>query len=132
MRDTDPMNIRCRGCRCNLRSVIRANLRPTATHLRHLSALVVHGTAACTLFRAHCTTRDTGHKGRRYCEQKKDCDEAGKTAHRQIQYIASDAQFSTDSVGDSVGVVSHEGFGLGFDHDAGEGFGTAVADDDSA
>jgi hypothetical protein len=132
LRDTDPLNIRRRSCRRNLRSVIRANLRPTATHLHHLTALVVHGSAACTLFAAHRATRHTGHKRRRYCEQKKDCDDAGKTAHRQIYYIASDAEFRADGVGDGVGVVAHERFGLGFDHDAGESFCAAVADDDAA
>ncbi len=29
-------------------------------------------------------------------------------------------------------MVAHEGFGFGFDHDAGEGFGAGVADDDAA
>jgi hypothetical protein len=132
LRDTDPMNISRRGCRRNLWSVVRPNFCPAATHLRHLSALAVHGSAACAFFAAHRATRDTGQKRRRCSEQKEDCDDAGEAAHRQIQYIALNAEFGADGVGDGVGVVAHEGFGFSFDHDAGEGLGAAVANDDAA
>ena len=41
------------------------------------------------------------------------------------------AEFGADGVGDGVGVVGHGGVVFGFDHDAGEGFGAAVTDDDA-
>ena len=43
-----------------------------------------------------------------------------------------DAEFGADSVGDGVGVKAHERLRFGFDHDSGESFGAAVADDYSA
>ena len=44
----------------------------------------------------------------------------------------SESEFGADGVGDGVGVVAHEGLGFGLDHNASEGFGTGVADDDAA
>jgi hypothetical protein len=49
-----------------------------------------------------------------------------------VPYPNLKPQFGSYGVGDGVGVVAHEWFGLGLDHDAGEGFGSAVADDDAA
>ena len=40
-----------------------------------------------------------------------------------------DAEFGTDGGGYELGVVAHGWLALGFDHDSGQGFGAAVADD---
>ncbi len=43
-----------------------------------------------------------------------------------------DPKLSADGVGDGLGVALHGFVAFGFDHDAGQGFGAAVADDDAA
>ena len=81
MLHANPMNRHYQRCRRNLWAVIRPDLSLAATHLRHLSALPVHRSAAGALLMAHRHTRQTGHDGRGCGEQKKDRDNAGKTAH---------------------------------------------------
>src|SRR6202044_2566833 len=49
----DPLNIGCRGCRCNRRSLVCPNFSPAATHLLHVAAPSVHCTAASTFVVAH-------------------------------------------------------------------------------
>lgn len=44
----------------------------------------------------------------------------------------SDTEFGTDGIGNSIGVMAHEGLGFGFDHHAAKCFRAAVADDDAA
>ena len=41
-------------------------------------------------------------------------------------------QFGADGFGDGFGVMAHGGLALGFNHDAGEGFGAAVTDNYAA
>jgi hypothetical protein len=69
MLHANPMNGNCRRYRRNLGAVIRPNLSLAATHLRHLSALPMHRSAAGTLLMAHRHTRQTGHNGRGCGEQ---------------------------------------------------------------
>jgi hypothetical protein len=85
----DPLNIWCRRCRRNLRGIIRPDFSPAATGLRHLSALPVHGAAACTFFVAHRTAGYAGHHWRNCNDQKNDCNETGKTAHACLKYKTS-------------------------------------------
>ena len=46
--------------------------------------------------------------------------------------VALDAEFVADGGGDGVGVTVHRLFAFGFDHDARQGFGAGVANDDAA
>jgi hypothetical protein len=60
----NPLNIDCRERRRNLRSLICSNLSPAATHLFHVAALPVHGTAASALLMTHRHVGYTGHNWR--------------------------------------------------------------------
>jgi hypothetical protein len=81
MREANPVNIDSWGCRRNLWGFLCSNFSSAAAHLRHLSALTVHCTAASTLLTAHHHARYTGHDRRGCGEQKKDCNDAGDTTH---------------------------------------------------
>jgi hypothetical protein len=80
----NPLHI---GCRCHRRDLwcfFGTNFRPAATHLFHPTALAVHCLAASTLLMTHHYVRYTCHHGRGCGEQEEDCDETGKTAHRNL------------------------------------------------
>ena len=88
VRHTNPLDIGCRGCRRNLRSLIRPNFFPAATHLSHLSALPVHCLAASTFLMAHDHTRHTGHNRSGGGKQQKDRNDTGETTHDSVQYTS--------------------------------------------
>lgn len=66
---------------CNLRVLVCPKLRPAATHLRHLAAITVHGTAAGGFLMAHRATRHTGQNRRCREKQEQECDDAGEALH---------------------------------------------------
>ena len=76
------------GCG-HLRGFVSPNFGPAATHLLHLTALPVHGAAACAFLTTHRTSRDAGQHRSRCCEQKEDRNESGETTHDAVS-IARD------------------------------------------
>jgi len=46
-----------------------------------------------------------------------------------ILRVHSGPQFLSNRIGNGIGMMVHRVFAFGFDHDAGQGFGAAVADD---
>jgi hypothetical protein len=60
----NPLNMDRRGRCRNLGSLIRPNLGPAATHLLHVAALPVHGTATSTFLMTHHHVGYTGHNWR--------------------------------------------------------------------
>ena len=60
----NPLNMDCQGRCRNLRSLICPDLSPAATHLFHVAALPVHGTAASTFLMTHHHIGYTGHNWR--------------------------------------------------------------------
>jgi hypothetical protein len=81
VRDENPLDMNCRGYGCDLRRFVGANFRLAATHLLHVPALTVHGTAAGALFVAHGYAGQAGHNGSGCGEQEEDRDDAGETTH---------------------------------------------------
>jgi hypothetical protein len=96
VRYTDPLDVDCRGCCRNLRSLIRPNLGPAATHLFHVPALPVHGTTAGTLLMTHHHACQTGHDRGRCGEQQEDRNDAGETSHDSFQYTSDLARDLVD------------------------------------
>jgi hypothetical protein len=76
-----PMKLDGGSRRCNLRVLVRPNLCPAATRLRHLSAVAVHGAAAGALLMAHRSTGNARHDGGSRGEQKQERDDAGQALH---------------------------------------------------
>ena len=60
----NPLNMDPRGRSRNLRSLICPHFSPAATHLFHVSALPVHGTAASTFLMTHHHIGYTRHNWR--------------------------------------------------------------------
>ncbi len=84
--DDHPLNIDCRGRRRDLRNLSRSNCRPATTHLCHLSALSVHGAAACILLATHRSARNACQDRGNCSEHEKNRDETGETTHCCSEY----------------------------------------------
>ena len=52
--------------------------------------------------------------------------------HFPVLWPELESEFRANCVRNRFGMVAHEGFGLGFDHNASESLGSAVTDDDAA
>ena len=93
VRDEDPLDMNCRGYGGDLRRFVGANFRLAATHLFHVPALTVHGTAAGALFVAHGYAGQARHNWSGCGEQEKDGDDAGETTHDCLQYTSDGSGF---------------------------------------